>query len=169
MDANVLINAKNLYYQFDRVPEFWDWLVYHGEQGNIKIPIEIYEEFKDTTDKNGNQDELAVWANQDVVKSALLFGEEANQEIVSEVIYQGYVDNPTDDDIEKMGNDPFLISYAYKNDGPRCVVSAEVSKPKITGAKRRVPDVCRELGVSCQDLFSLLHALDFRTNWKDHI
>lgn len=26
LDANVLIAAKNSYYAFDRVPEFWEWL-----------------------------------------------------------------------------------------------------------------------------------------------
>ncbi len=56
LDANTLIDAKRDYYPIDRVPEFWDWLVFHGQQGNIKIPIEVYEEFADTKDKDGNKD-----------------------------------------------------------------------------------------------------------------
>lgn len=44
LDANTLIDAKRDYYPIDRVPEFWDWLNFHGQQGNIKIPIEVYEE-----------------------------------------------------------------------------------------------------------------------------
>lgn len=46
LDANVLIDANRDYYPLGRVDEFWEWLIHHGEQGNIKIPIEIYEELK---------------------------------------------------------------------------------------------------------------------------
>jgi len=62
LDANTLINAKNLYYPIERVPEFWDWLIHQGQQSNIKIPIEIYEEFKDTKPKDGEKDELTLWS-----------------------------------------------------------------------------------------------------------
>ncbi len=43
LDANTLIDAKRDYYPIDRVPEFWNWLVFHEKQGNIKIPVEVYE------------------------------------------------------------------------------------------------------------------------------
>ena len=62
LDANTLIDAKRDYYPIDRVPEFWSWLVFKGQQGKIKIPIEVYEEFSDTKDKNGKKDALATWA-----------------------------------------------------------------------------------------------------------
>ena len=51
LDANTLIDAKRDYYPIDVVPEFWSWLVFQGQQGKIKIPIEVYEEFSDTKDK----------------------------------------------------------------------------------------------------------------------
>ena len=50
LDANTLIDAKRNYYQIDRVPEFWEWLIYRGRQKTIKIPLEIYEEFSDSKD-----------------------------------------------------------------------------------------------------------------------
>lgn len=78
LDANTLINAKNFYYPIDRVPEFWDWLVHQGQLFNIKIPIEIYEEFKDTKPKDGEKDELSIWAEQPEVIEALLFDEGAD-------------------------------------------------------------------------------------------
>ena len=81
LDANTLIDAQRDYYPIDRVPEFWDWLVFQGQQGNIKIPIEVYEEFADTKDKDGNKDALAAWAERMEVKEALLFGDEAEQDI----------------------------------------------------------------------------------------
>jgi hypothetical protein len=44
LDANTLIDAKNFYWQMERVPEFWEWLEYQGNEGRIKIPQEIYDE-----------------------------------------------------------------------------------------------------------------------------
>ena len=85
LDANTLIDAKNHYYPIDRVPEFWSWLIHQGQLGNIKIPIEIYEEFKDTRSKKGEQDELAFWASQPHVKEALLLNENAESNTVIDV------------------------------------------------------------------------------------
>ena len=85
LDANTLIDAKRDYYPIERVPEFWDWLVYQGEKGNIKVPIEIYEEFTDKADKEGNKDELAAWAEKPGVREALLLDEEAEQHLVARI------------------------------------------------------------------------------------
>lgn len=35
IDANVLIQAKNLHYGFDFCPAFWDWLVEQNRTGRI--------------------------------------------------------------------------------------------------------------------------------------
>lgn len=107
LDANTLIDAKRDYYPIERVPEFWDWLVFQGEKGNIKVPIEIYEEFVDKADGEGNKDELAVWAEKPDVRNALLLDEEAEQDLVARITYGGYVANPTDDELVKIGRDPF--------------------------------------------------------------
>ena len=47
IDANVLITAHNTYYNIEQVPEFWDWVRHMGEAGEIKMPLEIYDEIKD--------------------------------------------------------------------------------------------------------------------------
>ena len=166
LDANTLINAKNSYYPIERVPEFWNWLVHQGQLSNIKIPIEIFEEFKDTKPKDGEKDELAVWAELSEVKDALLFDEEAEPDLVSRITYGGYSPNPTDDELMKMGRDPFLISYALKDSENRCVVTSEVSKPKRVGANRHIPDVCNTFGIRCINSFQLIHELDFSTSWN---
>jgi predicted deacetylase len=46
IDANVLITAHNTYYPIDRVPEFWEWLAEKAKSGDIKMPLETYEEAK---------------------------------------------------------------------------------------------------------------------------
>lgn len=169
LDANTLISAKNLYYPIKRIPEFWDWLVYQGKISKIKIPIETYEEFKDTKPKDGEKDDLAQWAETTEVKKALLFDEEAEPDLVSRVTYEGYSPNPTDDEILKMGRDPFLIAYALKDIKNRCIVTTETSKPNRVGANRHIPDVCNTFGIRCINNFDLIQNLDFSTAWNDNI
>jgi len=165
LDANTLITAKNFYYPIRRVPEFWDWLIHQGQLSNIKIPIEIYEEFKDTKPKDGEKDELSLWAELPDTKEAILFKEEAEVDLVARVTYGGYTPNPTDDELIKMGQDPFLISYALKDRDNRCVVTTEVSKPKRQGANRHIPDVCKTFDIRCINTFQLIQELNFSTSW----
>jgi hypothetical protein len=66
-DANVLITANNTYYAIDQVKEYWDWLQYQGEKGNIKIPAEIMDEIlagKNTKKGKKNEDLLLAWIRQ---------------------------------------------------------------------------------------------------------
>ena len=98
LDANVLITAHNLYYPVNAVPEFWEWLVFHGEEGRLKMPIETYEEVKDgSTDEE--RDLLFGWISDDRNKAALIFDEEVNQELVACVVEQGYAPDLTDQEI----------------------------------------------------------------------
>ncbi len=166
LDANTLIHAKNFYYPMARVPEFWGWLVYQGQSSSIKIPIEIYEEFKDAQPKDGQKDELTLWSELEEVKEALLFEEEAEPDLVARVTYGGYTPNPTDDELMRMGRDPFLIAYALRDVENICIVTTEVSKPKRVGANRHIPDVCNTFGIRCINNFDLIRELDFSTAWN---
>ena len=160
LDANTLIDAKNQYYPIDRVPEFWEWLVFHGQEGNVKIPRQIYEELR------VKKDELTVWTKRSEVKEALLFAEEAEPDLVSRITYGGYLPNPTDDEIKTMGNDPFLLSYALRDMENRCVVTTEVSRKSKKGANAKIPDVCDAFGIRCINSFRFIRELDFRTGWN---
>ena len=163
LDANTLIDAKRNYYQIDRVPEFWEWLIYRGRQKTIKIPLEIYEEFSDSKDRH------AVWADQEETKEALLFKEEMDRSLVNKVVYEGYTPDPTDEDIRKVGRDPILISYALRDIENRIIVTTEVSKPKKKGANRKIPDVCQYFGIRCINTFRMIDELDFSTSWNSKI
>ncbi len=166
LDANTLIDAKRDYYPISRVPEFWDWIIFQGQQGIIKIPIEVYEEFSDTKDKDGEKDELATWAEHIEIRNSLLLDEEAEQDLVARITYGGYVANPTDDELEKIGRDPFLLSYALKDIDNRCIVTTESSKPSRTGANRHIPDVCKDFKIRCINNFQMIRELNFSTDWK---
>ncbi len=160
LDTNVLIDANRDYYSIERIPEFWEWLAHVGENGHVKIPLEVYEEVKD------GKDDLATWAKDKEIEAALLFGEEADVPLVSKVTDEGYAPDLTDDEVEKIGCDAFLIAYALAAVGQRCVVTTEVSKPKRQRANRHIPDVCNDFGVPCCDTFAMVRALNFSTTWK---
>ena len=163
LDANVLIDANRDYYSIDRIAEFWEWLIYVGGQDQVKIPLEIYEELK-----SGN-DNLAAWAKSHEAELALLLGEEVEVNLVSTVIDDGYANDLTDDEVEKLGRDPFLIAYALKYKPDRCVVTTEVSKPKKQRANKHVPNVCESFGIPWCHTFEFVRSLNFSTRWKEHI
>ncbi|HZR64801.1 MAG TPA: DUF4411 family protein [Terriglobales bacterium] len=162
LDANILITAANTYYDLDRVPEFWTWLHHQGTSGNIKIPLEIYEEVLEGR-KEG--DALLDWAKNDVTRAALLFKEKCNTDLVRRVVQEGYANDLTDDEVEKLGRDPFLISYGLNQD-TRCIATTEVSKPSRIRHNRHIPDVCSTLKVNCCGPWDLNKHLGFKTGWK---
>lgn len=166
LDANTLIDAKRDYYPISRIPEFWEWLIYQGQQGKVKIPVEVYEEFSDTKDKDGERDELADWAARQEVKDALQFEEQAEPDLVARITYGGYIANPTDDELKNIGRDPFLISYALRDIENRCIVTTETSKPSRVGANRHIPDVCKYFNIRCINNFQMIKELNFSTSWK---
>lgn len=166
LDANTLIDAKRDYFQLKRVPEFWAWIVHQGEQGRIKIPAEIYEEFEEARRPDGTRDELADWAADVEVKRALLLDDEADPILVTRIIVEGYANDLSDTEVEMIGRDPFLISRALADTKSRTIVTTETSRPSRKRANRQIPDVCNDFRIRCINTFQLLNELDFRTSWK---
>ena len=158
LDANVLIDASRDYYPISRVPEFWEWLLHQATQQRVAVPLEIYEELTD------GGDVLADWMKNH--RHALVLQEPVREEMVAEVTSVGYADDLDDEEIGKLGRDPFLIAYAYADKERRCVVTSEASRPKRDRANRHIPDVCRSLGVLCCNTFQLLRELNFTTRWN---
>jgi len=58
LDANVFIQAKNLYYGLDFCPAFWDWLIIQNAAGIVFSIEKVGDEIE------SGDDELAVWAAQ---------------------------------------------------------------------------------------------------------
>ena len=163
LDANVLIDANRDYYPIGRVDEFWEWLVYQGEQGTLKIPIDVYEEVKAGTD------DLADWVKDAATEAAIKLDEEVNIDLVRKVTEEGYAPDLTDIEIQGVGRDPLFIAYALKDPAGRTIVTTEVSKPSRVRAKRHVPDVCNDFGIQSINTYQLTRQLDFRTDWKKGI
>src|SRR5215813_11244284 len=116
LDANVLITAHHSYYPIASVPEFWAWLAFQCEQGQIKMPIETYEEVKDGS-KDEERDLLFGWVSDDEIRAALVLDEEVDRARVAQVVEQGYAADLTDQEVEQIGRDPFLVAYALVDPG----------------------------------------------------
>lgn len=161
LDANVLIDANRDYYPIARVPEFWDWLQFHGTEGNVTVPVEVYEEIL-----AGRPDDLVEWLRRNDVKDALLLREEADPVLVARAVSEGYASDLTDEDVEKIGRDPFLVSYGLVDLNQRTVVTMEASRPSKTRANRKLPDVCTHFGIPTSNTFALTKQLGFSTSWS---
>ena len=140
LDANVLIDANRDYYPFGRVPEFWDWLVDRATKRLVKVPLEVYEEIL-----AGKDDDLTRWLKNN--RDTLLLDENVDESLIARVTDAGYAPDLSEEEVERVGRDPFLIAYALRNRGQRTVVTTEVSKPKKQRANRHIPDVCDDLHV----------------------
>jgi len=160
LDASVLITANNSYYPVERVPEFWEWLAHQGRIGTMKLPLEIYEE---VLPGRMNDDPLPDWMKGH--REALVLDEAADPALVQTVVTRGYAPDLTDDELEEIGRDPFLVAYAMAGAG-RCVVTVEPSSPKKQRQNRRLPDVFATFGLAACDPFAVYKALGFSTRWK---
>ncbi|MBC7136783.1 MAG: DUF4411 family protein [Oceanibaculum nanhaiense] len=157
LDANALITAHNTWYGQKRVPEFWRWLIHHGEAGLVKMPPEIYAEVE------GGNDELADWMHDTATKNALLL-EEAHDPATVQMVLSFYGDPLTEADLITIGQDPFLIAAAIGH-ADRQVVTAEVSRPGRMGARRHVPNICNDCRVRWMHPVAFIAELNFSTKW----
>jgi hypothetical protein len=163
LDANVLITANSTYYPLDQIPEFWSWLYYQATTGRVKIPLEIMDEIKAG---RKDADPLLDWISVSEIEDALVLGEPVDAGLVQRVVSEGYAPDLSDDEVEKIGRDPFLIAYALADPAGRTVVTVEGSRPSAIRQNRRVPDVCQTMGVLSCGPFALNKELGFRTGWK---
>lgn len=157
IDANVLITAKNTYYPLEHIPQFWDWLVLKGNDGEIKMPREIFDEVANYSD------DLAAWIKEEETKEALLLEEDADPTLVQQALRMGYQSDDvafTDSELIKVGRDAFLVGYGLV-DNSRTIVTKEVTKRTKRLGATRLPDACVDSGVNCCDDFTMYRSLDF--------
>ena len=133
-----------------------------GQSNRVKIPIEILEEIKAGRKEN---DLLFEWIRNPDHLDALTLNEDVNLAQLQRVVSEGYAPDLTDDEVEQIGQDPFLVAYALAS-SPRCVVTTEVSKPSRKRQNRKLPDVCNDFAVPCCDTFTLIRQLGFSTAWR---
>lgn len=158
LDANVLIRAHEDYYPIDRVPQFWTWLLAMAQADRVKMPFEIHGEIASSKGK------LKDWLTDPFVSKCLLLNMQIDPANLNKVIYSGYASDLDDSELEKIGQDPFLIGYALAFGAGVTVVTKEVSAPSKQRANRKVPDVCKAMCVRCINDFDFYRELNFKTN-----
>lgn len=165
VDANVVMQAANTYFRHSWVPEFWSWLRHHGSLGNIKMPLEIFQEIKDGSN-NSEKDELFAWASEKKNKDAILLADSVTSPLIKTVMEKGYSLTLNEVQLQMIGQDPFLVAHALKDPANRCVVTHEVSRPKAAAHNRKLPDACASVGVACCTPFQMMQSLGFKTAWN---
>lgn len=151
LDANILITAQRDYYPIDRVPQFWDWIIHHAKGDRIKIPHPIWDEIIP------HDSDLETWMKNH--KGDLILDPDDSDELIPQTL-NAYAHDLTEEEIEKIGQDPFLIAAAKYYDAT--VVSKEGSKPRAQRGNRKIPDICTDLCVKYITDYQLIRELDFR-------
>lgn len=138
LDANVFIQAKNLYYGFDFCPAFWDWLHEGGASGRVFSIDKVADEI------DFGADELTDWVKQ---RGNGLF-RPTDSAVAAEfgkvskwVTEQGY--EPTAVNTFLQVADFYLIAHALA--GGHTIVTHEV--PANSTKKIKIPNVCVGMGV----------------------
>jgi len=155
IDANAPIRANGDFYDLQRIPQFWEWLLVQADGGKVKMPREVYDEVSQSPDLLGQ------WMRQPEVRRVMVLDEATNRAKVQRVVEEGYAPDLSDTELPRLGRDPFLVAAALGG-GDRVVVTKEVSKPSAQRANRKVPDVCRGFGIDSITDFELYRRLDFR-------
>lgn len=156
LDANVLIRAHEDYYPIDRIPQFWEWLLKVSDGGHVKMPFEIHNEIA------VSRGPLKEWICEAETKKKLILDEAVSPRLLGHVLSTGYAPDLTDTELEIVGQDPFLVSYALAAPD-RVVVTKEVSRPTKKRANRKVPDVCSAVGVTWMNDYEFFRILNFNT------
>ncbi len=147
LDANVLIQAKNLQYGMDFCPAFWEWLV------TLKKPAQVCSIVAIGDELARHEDELSAWASnlgeafflphdQEMIRSMPFVGEW--------VTSQKYRPQAVAHFLEIA--DCYLVAFAHAHDF--IVVTHEI---KSDGESRvKIPNVCAGLNVKVVTPYTML-------------
>ena len=147
LDANVLIQAKNLHYGLDFCPAFWDWLVSMNAAGKVFSIERVGDEIA------ALQDELSAWADQ---RGSVFFLPPDASLIPSLAIVSGWA---TSRDYEQTAVNTFLqvadyYLVAHAHAGNHTVVTHEIHSDSLRRIK--IPDACIGLGMKCMTPYEML-------------
>ena len=147
LDANVFIQAKNLYYGLDFCPAFWDWLIAANSAQRVY-----------SIEKVGNEiaaggDELADWAEQRVSGFFLEPDTEmlpALSTVSNWTTNQKYEAAAVSTFLQVA--DYYLIAHALAHG--HTIVTHEIASN--TTKKIKIPNVCIGLRIKCMTPFEML-------------
>ncbi len=148
LDANVLIQAWQKYYNPKFCPDYWKVLIELGLSGKIFIPELVYEEIVRT------EDDLSKWLKASNIPIAKISG--AITKHIRKILndYPSLVDNTR----ARSLADPWVIAHALSENAT--VVTKEEKVTASNSKKIKIPNVCDNIGVRWIDDFLFIDELD---------
>lgn len=142
LDTCILVHAKNLHFPLDGNLGFWAWLLKLGQEGTVKIPEYVSKEV------NRGNDDLVDWMN---THKDIFLSKTVECIYVMPQTLAAYGEPPLNEaELEILEADPYLIAHALAAGGT--VVTDEIPNRAIAPKNKRVPVVCKTLGVPCLTL-----------------
>ncbi len=164
VDTNVFITARDQYYSFRICPGFWDGIIQYHQKGGIFSIDRVRRELlaRPTTE------DLFQWVNTELPQKFFFssYSDEVMQAYNEIMLWVNQ--NPQYFKRAKLkfgrGADGWLVACAWVKSA--VVVTNEASAP---AAKKviKIPDVCSQFGVRCEDTFSMLHSLNIQFDLRE--
>ena len=142
LDANVLIQAWQKYYNPKFCPDYWKVLIELGKNGKIFIPELVYEEIVRT------EDDLSKWlkTSKPITKHI--------RKILKD--YPLLVDNTKSRSLA----DPWVIVHALSENAT--VVTKEEKVTALNSKKIKIPNVCDNIGIRWINDFQFIEELEIK-------
>ncbi len=150
LDANVLIQAWQKYYNPKFCPEYWKILTELGKNGKIFIPELVYEEIIRT------EDDLSKWVKGSKIPINNI------SEPVTILIRKILEDYPLLVDSTKGRSlaDPWVIAHALHENAT--IVTKEEKVTALNSNKIKIPNVCDNMGIRWINDFQFIDELDIK-------
>ncbi|MCC6550484.1 MAG: DUF4411 family protein [Ignavibacteriaceae bacterium] len=153
LDANVLIQAWQKYYNPKFCPDYWSILDELGENSRIFIPEQVFEEIVRT------EDDLTKWLKKSKIPVAkiTLSVTQCLQEIYStDTRHRLLVDNIRGRSLA----DPWVIAHAM--DEKATVVTKENKETALNSTRIKIPNVCEGMNVRWMDDFQFIEEIQLK-------
>jgi len=150
LDANVLIQAWQKYYNPKFCPDYWRVLDELGFQGTIFIPELVYEEITRT------EDDLSKWLKGSNIPINKI--SEPIAALIREILEKHplLVDNTKGRSLA----DPWVIAHALHENAT--VVTKEEKVTALNSSRIKIPNVCDNMGIRWINDFQFIEELDIK-------
>jgi hypothetical protein len=163
IDSNILIEPYRTYYSFDFVPGFWNFIEQRIIAKRIVILDLVYNEIAIGTDI------LSKWIK--AIPNLKPLNHKDAEYLKHYTAILNYIQTSKSySSAAKRGwhaptvADPFLIAVAIQNN--HTVITAEKSNAGLNStnpsSKVKIPDICTQFNVKCENLFYMLARLGFK-------
>lgn len=153
LDANVLIQARQKYYNPKFCPDYWKILSELGKDGKIFMPELVYEEIIRT------EDDLSEWLKKSKIPINKI------SEPVTHCLQKVYATDPihknlVDNTKARSLADPWVIAHALHENST--VVTKEEKVTALNSNRIKIPNVCDNMGIRWINDFQFIDELDIK-------